>query len=144
MKSMGCLNPYRSTYRSFCRWAFETGRVTANPASRLRSARVDSPPTALITPEETRRFLAAIRCSNDPLRLRDEALFCTYALTGMRRSEVLQLDVSDFDSSQKILRVKAGKGRRWRNVPVVERLVWLDRKSTRLNSRHRCISYAAF
>ena len=72
MKSMGCLNPYRSTYRSFCRWAFETGRVTANPASRLRSARVDSPPTALITPEETRRFLAAIRCSNDPLRLRDE------------------------------------------------------------------------
>jgi integrase/recombinase XerC len=119
------LNRYRSTYRSFCQWAFETGRVAANPASRLRSARVDSAPTAPITPEETRRFLSVIRCSNDPLRLRDEALFCSYAVTGMRRSEVLQLDVSDFDSSQRILRVKAGKGGRWRTVPVVERLGWL-------------------
>jgi integrase/recombinase XerC len=119
------LNRYRSTYRSFCQWAFETGRVAANPASRLRFARVDSAPTTPITAEETRRFLAVIRRSNDPLRLRDEALFCTYALTGMRRSEVLHLDVSDFDSSQKTLRVKAGKGRRWRTVPVVERLVWL-------------------
>ena len=36
------LNRYRSAYRSFCQWAFETGRVTANPASRLRFARVDS------------------------------------------------------------------------------------------------------
>src|SRR5436189_379935 len=27
---------------------------------------------------------------------------------------------------------------------VLEQLYWLDRKSTRLNSSHRCISYAVF
>jgi site-specific recombinase XerD len=92
------MNRHRSAYKSFSRWAFETGRVPRNPAALLRFARVDSQLTAPITPEETRLLLAAIRRSGDPLRLRDEALFSIYALTGLRRTEALRLDVSDYDA----------------------------------------------
>lgn len=116
------LDRFRSTYRAFFRWAFETGRIPRNPAVRLNLARVDSPPTPPITPRETRLFLSAIRRSDDPLRLRDEALFSTYALTGLRRSQALCLDVSDYDAEERTSRVKDGKGRRVRTVPVVQPL----------------------
>src|SRR5437762_6028222 len=33
---------------------------------------------------------------------------------------------------------------RWRDADMVQRWVASDRKSTRLNSSHRCISYAVF
>jgi integrase/recombinase XerC len=64
----------------------------------------------------------AIRRSNDPLRFRDEALFLTYALTGLRRTEALRLDVSDYDAEKGMLRVKSGKGRRARTIPVARQL----------------------
>src|ERR1017187_6263803 len=47
-RSQTTLNRYRSTYRGFGRWAFETGRARWNPAARLRLARADSPPTTPI------------------------------------------------------------------------------------------------
>jgi len=121
-RSESTLNRFRSICKSFFRWAFETGRTPANPAARFRLARVDSPPTAAITRGETQRLLSVIRNSNDPLRLRDEALFATYALTGLRRAEALCLDAADFDVAAKTLRVKAGKGRQTRGVPVVDSL----------------------
>jgi hypothetical protein len=50
---------------------------------------VDSPPTPSIAVAETSLLLRAIRNSADPLRLRDEALFSTYAMTGLRRLALL-------------------------------------------------------
>lgn len=121
-RSQATLNRYRSTFRVFFRWAFETGRVKSNPATGLRLAYAESAPTPPIRPEETKRFLQAIRSSSDPLRLRDEALFALYALTGLRRAEALALDISDYDADDKSIRVRNGKGRRPRIVPVVTAL----------------------
>ena len=121
-RSEATLNRYRCTYKGFFRWAFETGRIPRNPAALLRLARVDSPPTPPITPAETQSLMNAIRRSNDPLRFRDEALFLTYALTGLRRTEALRLDVSDYDAEKGMLRVKSGKGRRARTIPVARQL----------------------
>jgi site-specific recombinase XerC len=121
-RSEATLNRYRSTYRGFFRWAFETGRIPRNPAALLGLARVESAPTSPITPWETQSFIDAIRRSNDPLRFRDEALFLTYALTGLRRAEALGLEVSDYDAAKGILRVDAGKGRQARTIPVARQL----------------------
>jgi len=71
---------------------------------------------------ETQSFIDAIRRSSDPLRFRDEALFLTYALTGLRRAEALGLQVSDYDAAEGILRVDVGKGRRARAIPVARQL----------------------
>jgi site-specific recombinase XerD len=121
-RSEATLNRHRSAYRGFFRWAFETGRIPTNPALLLHGARVESVPTPPITPEETRLFLRAIRRSKDPLRLRDEALFSTYALAGLRRKEALLLGQSDYNAKAKLLCVRNGKGGRVRTVPVVRAL----------------------
>jgi len=124
-KSEVTLNRHRSTFKTFFRWAFETGRVSRNPAVLLRLARVDSPPTPPITIPETCLLLATIRHSRDPLRLRDQALFAMYALTGVRRAEALQLNISDYDRSNGLLRLNNGKGRQARVIPVVRPLALL-------------------
>ena len=98
------------------------------PAALLQLARGDSPLTPAITAAETKLLLSAIRGSNDPLRMRDEALFSTYALTGLRRAEALRLDASDYDAGKGVLRVKDGKGRRTRTVPVTQPLGLLLRR----------------
>ncbi|MGD0496827.1 MAG: tyrosine-type recombinase/integrase [Bryobacteraceae bacterium] len=117
-RSEATLNRHRSAYRTFFRWAYETGRISRNPAALLRLARVESPRTPAITPPETHSLLSAIRRSGDRLRLRDEALFATYALTGLRRTEALRLNASDYNADGGILRVRDTKGGRARNVPV--------------------------
>jgi len=127
-RSESTLNRYRCTYKGFFRWAFETSRISKNPAALLRLARGDSPPTPAITAAETKLLLSAIRESGDPLRMRDEALFSTYAFTGLRRAEALRLDVSDYDAGKGVLRVKDGKGRRTRTVPVTQPLGLLLRR----------------
>lgn len=127
-RSEATLNRYRSTYRGFFRWPFETGRIPRNPAALLCLARVDSPPTPPITPAETKLLLDAIRHSNDPLRHRDEALSLTCALTGLRRTEALRLDVSDYDAGNGMLQVKSGKGRRARTIPVAPQLASVLRR----------------
>jgi site-specific recombinase XerD len=44
-RSEATLNRHRSVYRGFFRWAFETGRISTNPALLLHRARVESAPT---------------------------------------------------------------------------------------------------
>jgi integrase/recombinase XerC len=121
-RSETTLNRHRSAYRAFFNWAFLTGRTPINPAILLRRSGAESIPTPPITQDEVDLFLSAIRLSQDPLRLRDEALFATYAFAGLRRMEALLLNVSDYDAKGAILRVKNGKGRRSRNVPLVLQL----------------------
>lgn len=121
-RSGATLNRCRSTYRAFFRWAFETGRIAGNPAALLRLARAESAPTLPITLQESRLFLTAIRRSADPLRLRDEALFSVYALTGLRRAEALRLELADYNPGAKTLRVKDLKAGRPRMVPVARPL----------------------
>ena len=124
-RSETTLNRHRSAYRAFFNWAFLTGRTPINPAILLRRSTAESVPTPPITQDEVDLFLSAIRLSRDPLRLRDEALFATYAFAGLRRTEALLLDITDFDAQRAILHVRNGKGRRSRIVPLVHELTLL-------------------
>jgi site-specific recombinase XerD len=121
-RSEATLNRHRTAYRQFFQWAFQTGKIPTNPALLLHRARVDSVPTAPFTPKETSRFLRAIRRSKDSLRLRDEALFSTYALAGLRRKEALLLDRSDYNAKDRLLCIRNGKGGHVRSVPVMRSL----------------------
>jgi integrase len=42
--------------------------------------------------------------------MRDEALFSTYAFTGLRRAEALRLDVSDYDAGKGVLPALPDRG----------------------------------
>lgn len=101
-RSETTLNRHRSAYRAFFSWAFQTGRTPTNPALLLQRSRAESIPSVPITADEVSLLLSTIRLSRDPLRLRDEALFATYALAGLRRTEAILLDVTDYDCERRI------------------------------------------
>jgi site-specific recombinase XerD len=69
----------------------------------------------LITDELTRLFFI---CGMDPrpAGARDAALLAVLTLCGPRRSEVVALDLADYDAAEGTLRVRTGKGNKERRL----------------------------
>jgi len=132
------MNRIKSAYRSFFRWAQETGRTPSNPAACLRLAKTKTHYTPPISPEEVNRLLTTIVSSDDPLAGRDMALFSVYAFSGVRRAEALGLCMADYDPNLRILNIRHGKGGQRRTQPVPERLAKiLGKYIVRLLRHHR-------
>ena len=68
-------------------------------------------PTVL-SPDEVRRLIAGAK------NLYHRTMLMTLYGAGLRRSELLQLKVTDIDSQRMVLRVERGKGGRAREVPL--------------------------
>lgn len=125
--------------RTFYAWAADTGRLPANPAARLSSARPASTLPTVLSPADIVTLLAAAeaRCDGgDPVALRDWAAAEMLYATGMRVGEIVSIDVDDVDLAERLVRVM-GKGGRERVVPFgvpAARAArsWLDRGRPRL------------
>lgn len=105
--------------RAFYGWAADTGRVAANPALRLASARPAVTVPTVISADAVGTLLATAeaRCDeDDPIALRDWAVAELLYATGMRVGELAGLDVRDIDIDQRLVRV-LGKGAKERVVP---------------------------
>ncbi len=119
LRSSVTLNRIKSAYRSFFKWAYDSKRLSSNPTERLRRSKTQSRPTTPITSAEINSLLETIRQSDDIHAARDEALFATYAYTGIRRSEVLCLTPLDYDHGSGVLYFSRTKnsGRQIKVVP---------------------------
>ncbi len=102
-RTSATVNRIKSAYRSFFKWAFDSKRIFPNPAERLTRSKSYSRPTMPITAVEIIALLETIRQSGDMHADRDEALFATYAYTGIRRSEALSLTLFDYDHRSGLL-----------------------------------------
>lgn len=122
-RSPATMNGIKSAYRSFFKWADEAGRCPVNPSRLLRISRPISARTVPIRKKEIEDFLHAIRTSGDKYRLRDEALFATYAYTGIRRTEALKLTLGDVDLTDRTLHIAYPKGGPSRYQPIPRRLL---------------------
>ncbi len=118
-RSAATVNRMKSAYRSFFKWAFESKRIPSNPTERLCLSKTHSRPTTPITAGEIMMLLETIRQSDDIHSDRDEALFATYAYTGIRRSEVLTLTLLDYEHGSGVLHLSRTKnnGRQLKIVP---------------------------
>jgi integrase/recombinase XerC len=120
--------------RAFYSWASDTGRVSANPALRLASAKPSVTVPTVISPDAVIRLLqvAESRCDDeDAIHVRDWAVGELLYATGMRVGELAGLDIRDIDLDQRLVRV-LGKGAKERVVPFglpAKRAVtaWLER-----------------
>ncbi|MCO5069071.1 MAG: site-specific tyrosine recombinase XerC [Kiritimatiellae bacterium] len=112
----------------FFAWLCKDHRLDANPAADLELPRKPnrSLPKALSLVEvET---VLNVPDVTDALGVRDRAILETLYATGIRRSEVVRLDVDDLDRERGVLTVRKGKGGKDRVVPVGERAVyWLGK-----------------
>jgi integrase/recombinase XerD len=117
-----------SPLKGFFKWLTKRNYLLYNPASELELPRMTRRlPKHVLTAEEVEAVMGQTDLS-DPLGIRDRAVLEVLYSTGMRRMELVNLQVSDIDTERGTLLVRLGKGRKDRIIPIGERaLHWVAR-----------------
>jgi integrase/recombinase XerD len=106
-----------SVLRSFFSWLVRRHVLLFDPSETLVLGDRSQPlPKNVLTENEVRRLLAVP--GSDTLGLRDRAILETLYSTGLRRAELCALDLYDLDVASELVRVRQGKGRKDRFVPI--------------------------
>lgn len=105
-----------ATLRSFYKFLVRIGELTDSPVRVIRTPKQERRLPKFLDPDEVERLLEAPK-GNNLLTLRDRAILETLYSTGMRVSEVCQLNVDDLDTLGEVARVR-GKGKKERLAPI--------------------------
>ncbi|MGH2667505.1 MAG: tyrosine-type recombinase/integrase [bacterium] len=115
--SVKTLQAEASVLRSFFAWLTRRRVVLFDPAESLvLGDRTQPLPKSILTEREVQALLATPGLG--ALGLRDRALLETLYSTGLRRAELVALDLYDLDVAGELVRVRRGKGGRDRYVPI--------------------------
>jgi len=113
--------------KNFFAWLCKKHVLEANPASEIELPRAEKRlPIEALSRSEVETVLGMPDVS-DPLGVRDRAMLELFYSTGIRRTEMTLLEVSDLNREKRLLTVH-GKGRKDRVVPVGTRaLQWVEK-----------------
>lgn len=114
--------------RLWFRWLVKHNYLPSNPASELERPRL--PRQILPDPLEAHEVETVLAQPDvdDAQGLRDRAVLELLYSTGLRRAEAVNLTLFDIEPLRGIVRVRQGKGRKDRVVPIGERaLAWVQR-----------------
>jgi integrase/recombinase XerD len=113
---------------NFFAWLCKRRVLETNPASELELPRPERRlPVAAFSVAEVEAVLSQPDIT-DPLGLRDRAALELLYSTGIRRAELVRLEVSDLNGEKRLLHIRQGKGRKDRVVPVGSRAMrWLEK-----------------
>jgi site-specific recombinase XerD len=106
--------------RTFLRWCRSEGYLETTPTDSMKAPSLPSDLPKALTPEQIAQLLAATKTTLHPER--DELIVRFLLDTGVRLSELSNLDVEDVDLVQGIALVRQGKGRKDRFVPLGSKL----------------------
>lgn len=110
-------NRYMSSLSAFFAYSVKRGWVSRNPALWLDAAKVYNRPMSVCTEEELCRLIEAI----DQPVVRAAVEFM--AKTGLRCGEATNLKVEEIDYQFERIHVIAGKGGKYRSVPIAQSLL---------------------
>lgn len=110
------INRKLAGWRSFFKFLSREGIIKDNPLSRISYLRLEKRLPSFLFEDECRMLVEA-PSKNNPLDLRDRALLETLYASGMRVSELVNLDLNDLDLASRYLRL-LGKGNKERIVPI--------------------------
>jgi len=121
-------NDRLGTVKRFFRWLVRQRVLEWSPADPIELPRVERRlPKAVLTIEEAEKVLAQPDVTT-PLGVRDRAILETLYSTGIRRQEIVDLDLYSVDLEGGTLMVRQGKGRKDRLIPIGRRaLAWVER-----------------
>jgi integrase/recombinase XerD len=126
------------TIKEWFRWLTKQNVIIHNPASELELPRMERRlPTNALTREQLAALLAVPNVL-DPLGLRDRAILELFYCTGIRRTELCQIELPQVHLTRRTLHVRQGKGKKDRFVPIGEHaLHWLEKYLTESRPRLR-------
>lgn len=109
-------------------WATRTKRLLVNPAAEMALPRLPARlPRAVLSVSEAERVLAQPDLTS-ARGLRDRAILEVLYSTGLRRMELVGLDLIDLDAERGVVLVREGKGKKDRLVPIGARAIgWVHR-----------------
>ncbi len=126
--SNGSLNKHLQALQKFSDYLRQSGRLTL-PKLYIQSEENNSQLKYILTQEEIQQLYKA--CDNHPathpfrnnnfyqaLALRDKAMLTIFYGCGLRRNEVVNLDISDINTEKKYIYVRKGKNYKERIVPI--------------------------
>src|SRR6266568_6479892 len=117
-----------ASIRKFFTFMEENSILSGNPANTVKGARREEKEPSVLYKEQYKALLYETTDS-----IRDYAIIMTFLQTGIRLSELVNLKVDDIDFENKLLTVLQGKGKKDRQIPLVDEAV----KSLRNYLRYR-------
>jgi integrase/recombinase XerC len=128
-----------ATLRSFYKFLMRRGQVSVNPLSTIRTPKQEKRLPKCLDLDQVQRLLEAPG-DGDLLSARDKAMLEVLYSSGIRVSELVELEMADLDLTEGILRVR-GKGRKDRLTPIgsqaikaVQRYFELRKSDSRCNA----------
>jgi integrase/recombinase XerC len=110
--SLDTRHRYFREVRCFFSWLIEAGHLEASPFAHVRNVRLPNKIVQPFTREDVKLLLAA--CPGEPAGVRDRAIIMTLLDTGLRVSELAQLNLDDVNLELMRLRVLHAKGNKQR------------------------------
>jgi integrase/recombinase XerC len=104
--------------RKFFTFLEENHFISGNPAITVKGARREQKEPGILYKEQYKALL--YEASDHP---RDYAIIMTFLQTGIRLSELATLAIEDVDFDHKLLTVRQGKGKKDRQIPLVDEVV---------------------
>lgn len=112
---------YQAALGVFFRWCVQAGFLHADPTAGFERPKAPRRIPARLTTREAQRLLDTVRSYPYPTRLqslRNYALIATLLYTGLRKGELLRLQLPDLDLEGLTIFVRQGKGSQDRVVPM--------------------------
>jgi len=113
----------------FFRFLHNSGYISTNPAILIRSPRKKVKIPKVFNDIELEKFLKAPDYNTDTrfkkYALRDKLIFTMFAYTGLRRTELINLNWNDINLGNKYLIVRKSKNKNQRIIPLHDRVMEL-------------------
>ena len=116
LQSDGCpkqstsIDRTKATIKGFFRWLTDTGVIPHNPSAGIRIKRKNRKPPVYLTEDEKQTLLKTIRQHNGWQANRDLVIVTLFLHTGIRISELINLDISDVNLLEKRITIRAKGG----------------------------------
>ena len=129
-----------SSVKAFFRFLVKEKVIETNPAEDISGPKLPKRLPVFVKEEEMENTLNDAEKESGFSGLRDFLILLMAYDTGMRRSEIVGLQVKDVDLSRRCIRV-FGKGGKWREIPIMTELVqdiecYLDARSRVVEGEH--------
>ena len=112
---------YHKSLVVFFRWCVQQGHLPANPTDGIEVPKGAKPLPPRLGTQDAMRVLEYVQNAPYPYRFqryRNHAIIATFMFAGLRKKELLGLQVTDVDFEARSIYVRRGKGAKDRLVPM--------------------------